>query len=137
MSSPQQQEQLLNEMRGSPGPADQILNVPANNNARNMRGRIYAANDVLNGVGGNEQLANALAVKSPTYGNVNFSPKPINPKMDAYSRGGNHIKSTYGVTEPDAEYDPWMRNEQRYREKQSLALNKQNMVYHKHMSDVA
>jgi hypothetical protein len=39
---------------------------------REMRGRIYAANDVLAGVGGNEQLANALKAKSPTIGGVNY-----------------------------------------------------------------
>ena len=39
---------------------------------REMRGRIYAANDVLAGVGGNEQLANALKAKSPVMGGVNY-----------------------------------------------------------------
>ena len=87
------------ESRATPmGNAGQILNVNGNQMAqRNMRGRIYAANDVLNGVGGNEQLANALKVKGPSYGGVNYSPKPLPDKLNvAVPRsGGGQIKSTY------------------------------------------
>ena len=86
-----------------------------------MRGRIYAANDVLNGVGGNEQLANALKVKGPSYAGVNYSPKPLPGKLDnIVPRSGGQIKSTYSRSQipvsGETDYDPWMRNEQRYRE---------------------
>ena len=38
-----------------------------------MRGRIHAGNDVLAGVGGNEQLSNALKSKSPTIGGASYN----------------------------------------------------------------
>lgn len=93
-------------------------------NNRNMRGRIHANNDVLNGVGGNEQLANALRQKGPSMAvGASLSAQPAS-LLDAIGskprNNGGTLKSTYSRQNipiaDDVTYDPWMVNEQRYRE---------------------
>lgn len=46
-----------------------------------LRGRIHDSNEVLAGVGGNEQLANVMKHYSPSYMTASLKKAPLSPSL--------------------------------------------------------